>query len=60
MTTPAPKSPSRNTVRRAAHALAQDILIRARIIELRWLAERTARGEVPAPDDDAPQNGDRK
>jgi hypothetical protein len=58
MTTPAPKTPDRNAVRRAAHA--QDILIRARIIELRWLAERTARGEVPAPDDDPPQHGDHK
>ena len=58
MTTPAPKSPDRNTVRRAALALARDIRIRARIIELRWLAEQTARGELPAPDDDPPQHGD--
>jgi hypothetical protein len=47
-------------MRRAARALARDIMIRARIIELRWLAEQTARGELPAPDDDPPQHGDRK
>ena len=58
MTTPAPKTPDRNAVRRAALALARDIMIRARIIELRWLAERTARGELPVPDDDPPQQGD--
>jgi hypothetical protein len=58
MTTPAPKMPGRNAVRRAAHALAQDILIRARIIELRRLAEQTSRGELPVPDDDPPQHGD--
>jgi hypothetical protein len=58
MTTPAPKTPDRKAVRRAAHALAQDILTRARVIELRWLAERTARGELPVPDDDPPQHGD--
>jgi len=58
MTTPAPKTPDRNAVRRAAHALARDILITARIIELRRLAEQTSRGELPAPDDDAPQPGD--
>ena len=58
MTTPAPKTPDRNAVRRAAHALAQDILIGARIVELRRLAEQTARGELPVPDDDPPHNGD--
>jgi hypothetical protein len=46
--------PDRNTVRR----LARDILITARVIELRRLAEQTSRGELPAPDDDAPQPGD--
>ena len=60
MTTPAPNSPNGNARRRAVLALARDILIRARIIELRWLAEQTARGELPAPDDDPPQHGDRK
>ena len=60
MTTPAPNSPNGNARRRAVLALARDILIRARVIELRWLAEQTARGELPVPDDDAPQNGDRK
>jgi hypothetical protein len=60
MTTPAPYSPDGNAVRRAARALARDIMIRARIIELRWLAEQTARGELPAPDDDPPQHGDGK
>jgi hypothetical protein len=33
-------------------------MIRARIIELRRLAEQTARGEVPVPEDDPPQHGD--
>ena len=47
-------------VRRAALALAQDILIRARVIELRRLAERTARGELPVLDDDPAQRGDGK
>ena len=47
-------------MRRAAHALARDILITARVIELRRLAEQTSRGELPAPDDDAPQPGDCK
>jgi hypothetical protein len=45
-------------MRRAALAMARDIRIRARIIELRWLAERTARGEVPVLDDDPAQRGD--
>ena len=54
MTTPAPKTPDRNAVRRAALA----IRIAARVIELRRLAEQTSRGELPAPDDDAPQPGD--
>ena len=54
----ASNSPNGNARRRAVLALARDILIRARIIELRWLAEQTARGEVPAPDDDPPQHGD--
>ena len=56
--TPDPPHPDRNAVRRAALALARDIRIRARIIELRWLAEQTARGELPGPDDDPPQHGD--
>ena len=60
MTTPAPKTPDRNAVRRLALALARDILIRVRIIELRRLAEQTARGELPVPDDDPPQHGDHK
>jgi hypothetical protein len=60
MTGPARYSSDGNAMRRAARALARDIMIRARIIELRWLAEQTARGELPAPDDDPPQHGDRK
>ena len=54
MTTPAPKTPDRNAVR----ALARDIRIAARVAELRRLAEQTSRGELPAPDDDAPQPDD--
>ena len=54
MTIQAPKRPDRNAVRR----LARDILIAARVAELRRLAEQTSRGELPAPDDDAPQPGD--
>ncbi len=42
----------------AVRRTARDILIRARVIELRRLAERTARGELPLPDDDPPQHGD--
>jgi hypothetical protein len=46
-------------VRRAAvRALARDIKITARVIALRRLAEETARGELPAPDDDPPRHGD--
>ena len=60
MTTSTPNTPDRNARRRAVLALARDLLIRARVIELRWLAEQTARGELPVPDDDAPQNGDGK
>jgi hypothetical protein len=36
--------------RRSAIALAGDILVEARIVGLRRLAQQTARGEVPAPD----------
>jgi len=39
-------------------AIARDILIGARVIELRRLAERTARGELPVLDDDPAQRGD--
>jgi hypothetical protein len=45
-------------MRRAARTLARDIRITARIIELRRLAQQTARGELPEPDDDPPQHGD--
>jgi hypothetical protein len=48
----APPKPNRNAVRRAALALARDIRIRVRIIELRRLAEQTAGGELPELDDD--------
>jgi hypothetical protein len=54
MSTPAPKTPDRNAVRR----LARDIRIAARVAELRRLAEQTSRGELPAPDDDLPEPGD--
>jgi hypothetical protein len=47
--------PSITPLIRAAIA---DIRIRARIIELRRLAERTARGELPFLDDDPAQPGD--
>jgi len=58
MTEPAPK-PDRNAVRRAViSAHARDIMIKARIIALRRLAEETARGEVPVPDDDSHQDSD--
>ena len=57
MTEPAPK-PDRNALRRTVLAHARDIRIKARIIMLRQLAEQTARGELPAPDDDPPRNGD--
>jgi hypothetical protein len=54
-----PPRPDSNAVRRAAATkFARDIMIRARIIELRRLAEQTARGEVLVPDDDPPQHGD--
>jgi hypothetical protein len=58
MTAPKPNPPrfDSDAVRRRA----RDILIRVRIIELYKLAERTARGEVPAPDDDPPQQGDQQ
>jgi hypothetical protein len=38
---------------------ARDILIGARIMELRRLARRTAAGELPAPPDDPLEDGDR-
>jgi hypothetical protein len=60
MTDPGPK-PDRNAVRRAAvRALARDIKITARVISLRRLAEETARGELPAPDDEPPKDSDRQ
>jgi hypothetical protein len=61
MTAPTPNPPRHDgsAVRRAAATrFARDIMIRARIIELRRLAEQTARGEVLVPDDDPPQHGD--
>jgi len=57
MTESAPK-PDRNAMRRVVLAHARDIRIKARIIMLRQLAEQTARGELPAPDDDPPKNSD--
>jgi hypothetical protein len=36
----------------AVQRAKRDILIWARIVELRWLARRTAAGELPAPPDD--------
>jgi hypothetical protein len=51
MNAPPPK-PDRNAVL----ALARDLLIRARIIGLRGLAEQTARGELPVPDEDPIDN----
>jgi hypothetical protein len=53
MNAPPPK-PDRNAVRRAALVLAhaRDIRIKARIIELRRLAEQTARDGLPVPDED--------
>jgi hypothetical protein len=57
-TTSHPPRPDGSAVRRAALALARDIRIKGRIIELRRLAERTARGELPVPKDDTPQHGD--
>jgi hypothetical protein len=59
MIEPAPK-PDWNAVRRAAQRTARDIRIMARIIRLRQLAEQTARGELPAPDDDPPKDSDRQ
>jgi hypothetical protein len=47
-----PPKPDCNAVRRAVLALARDLLIRARIIGLRRLAEQTARGDLPVPDED--------
>jgi hypothetical protein len=56
LTRPSEGSPDERTtaVRRAALALALalDIRIRARIIELRRLAEQTARDGLPVPDVD--------
>jgi hypothetical protein len=54
LTRPSEGSPNErtNAVRRVALALARDILIRARIIELRRLAEQTARDRLPVPDED--------
>ena len=62
MTAPTPSPPRRDgdAVRRFAARFARDIMIRARIIELRRLAEQTARGELPAPDDDPPPKNPRK
>ena len=57
MTDPRSK-PDRNALRRTVLAHARDIRIKARIIQLRQLAEQTARGELPAPDDDPPKNSD--
>jgi len=57
MTEPTPK-PDRNALRRTVLAHARDIRIKARIIQLRRLAEETARGELPAPDDEPPRHGD--
>jgi len=57
MTDPGSK-PDRNALRRAVLAHARDIRIKALIIQLRRLAEETARGEIPAPDDDPPRHGD--
>ena len=57
MTESAPK-PDRNAMRRTVLAHARDIRIKALIIQLRRLAEETARGEIPAPDDDPPRHGD--
>jgi hypothetical protein len=55
--TPQPPRPDGNAVRRASLKLARDIRITARIIELRRLAERTARGELPVLDNDPAQGG---
>ena len=57
MTESAPK-PDRNAMRRVVLAHARDIRIKARIIMLRQLAEQTARGELPAPDDEPPKGSD--
>jgi hypothetical protein len=57
MTDPGAK-PEQNALRRTVLAHARDIRIKARIIQLRQLAEQTARGELPAPDDDPPKNSD--
>jgi hypothetical protein len=58
--TPHPPRSDGNVVRRAAlvHAMARDILIRARIVELRRLAEQTARDRLPVPDEDPSKHGD--
>jgi hypothetical protein len=45
-------------VRAAALALTRPIRIGARVIELRWLAERTARGELPVRNDAPSRHGD--
>ena len=57
MTDPGAK-PEQNALRRTVLAHARDIRIKARIIQLRQLAEQTARGEQPAPDDDPPKGND--
>ena len=53
LTLPSEGSPNERTtaVRRVALALARDIRIRARIIELRRLAEQTARDGLPVSDE---------
>jgi hypothetical protein len=59
MTDPGSK-PDRNAMRRVVLAHARDIRIKARIIKLRQLAEQTARGELPAPDDEPSKDSDRQ
>lgn len=54
--TPHPPRFDRAAAKRRAR---RNILIWARITELRWLARRTAAGELPAPPDDPPKDGDR-
>ena len=43
----------------AVRRAKRDFLIWVRIGELRWLARRTAAGELPAPPDDPSKDGDR-
>ena len=45
-------------VRAPALALTRRVRLRARVIEVRRRAERTARGELTVPNDDPPQHGD--